>query len=705
MSDHVHTPSDTVPDFGTAPTHSTAKGKRWSSSGTWSAGQVPDAGSVVEVAEPVLYDVASDAKIKAVVVRPGGALVFAADWSTKLVVQHLQVLEGGSLLLADALAPLQPQFKCEVVIADAPLDTAKDPKQYGNGLLVFGKCKMYGAPKDGFLRLAVEPKAGDTVLTLERAPAGWRAGDRLALPRTDSHYYTQYPPEEVTVASVDGYVVTLAAPLQHPHPGARDGDGKLDFLPHAANLTRNVVVRSENPLGTRGHTMFLHRADVDLRHVQFKDLGRTTGAPLDNTVIDAQGNVTHLGTNQVGRYAVHCHHILGAPNPTNTGWQYRFEGCVVDRARKWGIAVHNSHYGLIKGNVVYEVETDGFATEDGSESHNRFEGNFVLGFEKGQGCWLNGIRNSFVGNVAAGSRTYNGAGFYAPPNLDAGKVFAVPKARGLDPAAPGNAETFYWVAETFQEFRGNEAYSVALGFWADHRHGGKDQGGHLVKDFSVWASYGNVNHGVAVAAYDTDGTTFDGLVARGAGVRLLSDFVPTVVKNADVQGPGYGIWDMSPGVGVIVEDSFFRCDTSAVVLLTNSFGAAPFPAGPVKTTVYRNVKHAALPGKPLIAFEMWTTSFGQPSLVPVLENRVEVYAHQGNASDNFRLYFDKQKADVAVPSEAELGGPSPYVKAAPEPGLTNAQCWAKYGLAWAGAVAPANAAPRPEILYGLGGPL
>jgi hypothetical protein len=40
----------------------------------------------------------------------------------------------------------------------------------------------------------------------------------------------------------------------------------------------------------------------------------------------------------------------------------------------------------------------------------------------------------------------------------------------------------------------------------------------------------------------------------------------------------------------------------------------------------------------------------------------------------------------------------------PEPGLTNAQAWAKYGIAVAGAVAPAGAAPTSRI-WGLVAPI
>ena len=79
------------------------------------------------------------------------------------------------------------------------------------------------------------------------------------------------------------------APLKYDHKGARNADGKLEFLPHVGNLSRNVIVRSENPQGTRGHTIFISRANVDLRYVQFSDLGRTKMGVLSSTEFDSDG--------------------------------------------------------------------------------------------------------------------------------------------------------------------------------------------------------------------------------------------------------------------------------------------------------------------------------------------------------------------------------------------------------------------------------
>src|SRR5262249_22463233 len=146
------------------------------------------------------------------------------------------------------------------------------------------------------LQLSVEPLAGMTALTLAQAPSGWRVGDRVVLPPTDPVAYPNLSggpleTEEVRIAAISGNLVTLDHPLANDHTRAYDAKAGLTFLPHLVNLSRNVVLSSENPDGVRGHTMFAERANVDIRYTEFLDLGRTTGAPLDNTTFDSSGNV------------------------------------------------------------------------------------------------------------------------------------------------------------------------------------------------------------------------------------------------------------------------------------------------------------------------------------------------------------------------------------------------------------------------------
>src|SRR5262249_32185097 len=151
------------------------------------------------------------------------------------------------------------------------------------------------------------------------------------------------------------------------------------------------------------HTLFTRSADVDIRYVLFQQLGRTTNADLDPV------------TNHIGRYSLHMHHIKGPlPIPAD-GYQFTLKGNAVDGdtdgvRSKWGITIHDSHYGLIEDNVVYNVAGSGIVTEDGSESYNVFQRNFVMrisgtgarldGGRDGVGFWFRGPNNYIRDNVA-----------------------------------------------------------------------------------------------------------------------------------------------------------------------------------------------------------------------------------------------------------------------------------------------------------------
>src|SRR5205823_6014791 len=86
-------------------------------------------------------------------------------------------------------SPVPSTMRSEIVIADRPLETGtvqnpgRDPSQYGTGLIGLGKVTMNGATKDPtFVRLATEPRRGDSTLSLSQPVTGWRMGDRLVLP-------------------------------------------------------------------------------------------------------------------------------------------------------------------------------------------------------------------------------------------------------------------------------------------------------------------------------------------------------------------------------------------------------------------------------------------------------------------------------------------------------------------------------------------
>lgn len=151
----------------------------------------------------------------------------------------------------------------------------------------------------------------------------------------------------------------------HAHPSADEagrpgrGVGGAPMAPHAANLSRNVVIRSEAAEGVRGHTHPFPRCDLAaIANVSFRDLGRTTAAVLDGTERDANGRLVHIGTNQLARYPVHMHHLVD-----RACWRRRLRVFAArqrdSRAGAAGMSIHGSHYGLIEGNVVVDVDGAG----------------------------------------------------------------------------------------------------------------------------------------------------------------------------------------------------------------------------------------------------------------------------------------------------------------------------------------------------------
>ncbi len=318
--------------------------------------------------------------------------------------------------------------------------------------------------------------------------------------------------------------------------------------------------------GTRGHTLFTHLADTDVRYALFRDLGRTTYLPLDAV------------TNHIGRYPMHVHHLSGPlPTPAN-GFQFTLLGNAVDGGSavtqfKWGIAVHGSHYGLIQDNVVYNLNGAAIATEDGSESFNVFDHNFVLrgmgqpndvlgearmalGTEA-VGFWFRGPNNYVRNNVAAN---------FQNPSTEAAYGYAyqfrylglmeIPNFKGantMGAMGPGQSTTVNGNNMPLLQFENNEAYGAMQGGFTSWWIGTQDNlplAGQLetvVKNLKIWHVY---NKGVYL--YPGQKVTFDGLKIRGNYTALsrssgdgvfFADYMAKdiVIRNADIQGMQQGI--------------------------------------------------------------------------------------------------------------------------------------------------------------------
>jgi hypothetical protein len=714
----IHTPNDHIPNFAASPTIRSAAPGSWSSPATWSPARLPTAADIVNVSHAVTYDTTSG-DVQVIGIAAGGVLRFATDRGTRLRVGTLMVLSGGVLEIGTPAVPVDSSVSAELLFKDLPLSAALDPDQYGNGLLAIdGVVTIHGAAKSpAFVRTAIEPRAGHGALTLAAPVAGWRAGDRLFLPDTrqvpaerwfDPSYPLQFEERIVQSVSPDGLTLTLTSPLAFDHRGARDADGTptvlnggLRLLPHVGNLTRNIVLRSENPAGTRGHTLYTHRSTVSIHHAQFQDLGRTRAVPLDAT------------TNHIGRYPLHIHHLLGPINPANTGYQFQIVGNAINDSLKWPIAVHGSHFGLVKQNVVFggaQLTGAGIAIEDGTETENRFDENFVANIrgrinprESGPSTangttpgsaaecfWAAGFNNRFVNNVASGCRNpvqqiVSGPGwkFIVPA---APYTARNPRFRGADMTSVADTVAVTPQHQPILEFRGNEVYGLAadgLTAWQLGTDGyaimPAGMGQSVIKDFRVWHTYEG-----AIYNYPSHRMTVEGLVYRIDPAATTywpyayqcGDYrnVDVTIRNGSIHAGGVfgGCTDplgsyLIENVDAVTREHAFSFRTPA----TPGTGAGRPATGVV--VALRNNRVRPWPGRPLRTIEM-DHDLSQGNSQPDARYEVVVYDYQGQTGASFRVYFPIQA------SENLYGGPAPCRNTTARPEIAGITCTAGFTL-------------------------
>jgi hypothetical protein len=443
------------------------------------------------------------------------------------------------------------------------------------------------------------------------------------------------------------------------------------------NLTRNVVIRSESPVGqpgTKGHVLFTHRANIDVRYAAFRDLGRTTIDPLDDV------------TNHIGRYALHMHHLMGPVSTPANGYQYTLIGNAIDGGStrndlKWGVAIHNTHYGLVKDNVGYNFAGAIFTFEDGSESFNLVEHNFAVRSQgegnnvaegtEGTGFWFRGPNNYVRSNVAAnawGSAPEGAYGFkYFMRYL--GNI-RVPNFKGGDTSVSGQYTVRDGHKLPILEFSDNETYCAAQGltyWWVNSQDPQSDSTGveTVFRDVRIWHVFN-----VAVYHYPSAFITFDGLVIRGANPRdaaccgrgfLAGDYAARtlVFRNVDIQGMSLGIRPSTVSwTTQVIENSYFRNLTDIrPETLYSTNGGSWIPA---RHMIIRNTQFDAWPGSSHRAIDMDWNATGVSTQNTTQLDEVLVYGFNGNANDNFRAYYTVQG------TQSLAGGRAPCTTTRPE---------------------------------------
>ncbi|MEO1084804.1 MAG: fibronectin type III domain-containing protein, partial [Acidobacteriota bacterium] len=315
------------------------------------------------------------------------------------------VADAGTFRIGNANDRVKADKTAEIVFTSSgdatdPFDLSWDPMQTSRGLISHGTVEMFGAVKEPFFTMTADAASGATTLTLDAAPVsadGWEAGDELVLTGTYFQQNADLHDERLTLVSISGDEITIDSDPGTPgNQGLDHARVRADpsFRLHVANLTRNVVLTSDDTSATyhRGHVMF-HNSDVDIRHVAFVDLGRTDKKkPLDDLIVttndgqpadcptDYTGEVSVPAVGDVenrrGRYAVHFHLNGIVPSATTPPSQVHFS--VVDHTPGWGFVNHSSHVDF-RRNIAYDFDGAGFVTEAGDELGNFIENIAIRG--------------------------------------------------------------------------------------------------------------------------------------------------------------------------------------------------------------------------------------------------------------------------------------------------------------------------------------
>ena len=632
-------------------------------------------------------------------IEVAGRLYCDPGTSMLVNVTHLTILPGGifDCQVADGVT-------VEILIRNVPIDTTRDPFQFGNGIINLGTKILKGPWVTPFVHLTAAAQAGSTQLPVD-APADWQLGDELLV--TDSHQPTSTNPlrreSRVFIAGFSPGAVWLSKPLDFSHLPMTDPSGAVVAYPVVANLRRNLIIESENPTGTRGHVIDIgHESSWDEQGVLFADLGRTQNVKLDSTTVDATGNVTHLGLNQVGRYGgAHKHH---AGHGT-----FRDNVLLSNGIAKWGVAIHGTHDIEVADTIAVGFLGAAFVTEDGYETRVAFRRNlaayipgngrtspenfspFKAGVSsncpgcEGAGFWLHSVRVTLDGNEAWNSMM----GF---------NLFAQDPVLGKFPSTPGGEP------DTPMTLALAEPVSFGTNLGAANRSSGWEHWGTQAFDVPGVSAVYNGTFQFRVGRSDTSLVDITAVCsgARAVGVESTAGYTGTLlVTGGRVVGCEKGFIGGGAIVRFELRDLTLQNKTN-VAFFTETPPITPTPM------VFERLHHVQLgafpkqyiywgpgtiwqPGKP----QRYSTSRAH---FPALGTRAVILDWQGTGQD-YRLYDRQQlRENPAPPADGALD----HTNLCPVAGITVGECWDRFGLAWgAGVVAGAATQTLEGVVNGL----
>jgi hypothetical protein len=428
----------TTGDTGATSAPPPADGRaRWSDPATWPGGRVPGAGDVATVDKAVLLDV--DAEVGGVQVAAGGELVFDPGASRTLSSTGNVTVEG-ALRMKPADATVEHVLAFDGVDESAfvgdhthhPLDTDVGTWVTGTGVL-----DLAGAPKTAWTRATGALAAGATEVVVEEA-SGWREGDEIVVTPTEPttvEGYTDHHDRRV-VAAVDGTTVTLAEPLEHPHPEITVRDG-VTHRAEVLNLTRNV--RVEGQPGKRAHVMVLATRPQTISYVGLHHLGpqREEAGVL-------------------GRYPLHFHMAGDGVRGSVV------EGAVASDGGNHAFVAHLSNGVTFRDCVAHDMAEDPFWWDQGPDEDASAVPSHDITYDR---CIAHLVRSAGDGYSLAGFMIGAGAGNVARNCVAVAVMGATESSSGFHWPAGSIDEDHEWV---FEDNLVHNSPNTGIYFWQNN---------------------------------------------------------------------------------------------------------------------------------------------------------------------------------------------------------------------------------------------
>lgn len=309
-----------------------------------------------------------------------GTLAISTAVSTRFYVETIHVAMNGTLSLGTAAAPLPMGRTAEIIFTspNADFDKTWDKQQITRGLIADGKVKVFGVTRTYAVAVTSDVPKGARTMNLLSLPSNWQPDDDIVLAGTYFRRNAGSQDEVRKVGSINSTTLQLTIKstdlaYQNDHLHVSTSGAAPNF--HVANLTRNVMFRSEfsTPNYRRAHAMLMN-SDTQIQWASFTDMGRTDkSTPLNDYTVDTVNHKTVATadtaiTNIRGRYPVHIHKAGWGPGPYDGSVlpQTNITGCVVVHTPGWGFVNHSSNVDF-RRNVAYDFTGAGFVAEDGDE--------------------------------------------------------------------------------------------------------------------------------------------------------------------------------------------------------------------------------------------------------------------------------------------------------------------------------------------------